>query len=237
MGEAEMQDHSIRQGDGAFLPEPVPLLGRHIQLVPLAIGHAREIYRLTHGDERDSFWEQMKVGPFADAEAFDAHVAELIADRSRTFLALETLSGTPLGWLCLMEAKPHHRVIELGYVIFAPTLQRTSAATEVFWLIMTHVFDELGYLRLEWTCTAENTRSRKAAERLGFVFEGTMRDKLVIKGQRRDICMYSMLARDWPKAAAGLAAWLSDSNFVQGRQLRSLEELRAGRPPYGYVAS
>ncbi|SEI20657.1 hypothetical protein SAMN05216228_10616 [Rhizobium tibeticum] len=59
-----------------------------------------------------------------------------------------------------MEARPAHKVVELGYVLFTPTMQRTTLSTGALFLIMRQVFDDLGYQRLEWTCTAENTRSR-----------------------------------------------------------------------------
>jgi len=65
-----------------------------------------------------------------------------------------------------MEMQPAHRTVEIGYVVFAPPLQRTTLATEAFYLIMSHVFDDLGFQRLEWTCTSTNLRSRKAATRL-----------------------------------------------------------------------
>lgn len=177
------------------MPLPVTLAGRHITLIPLEPEHAHDIYSLTHGAERDSIWVEMKVGPFEGPDQFDAHVAELIADRSRTFLTLVSYNGAPLGWMCLMEAEPKHASIELGYVLLSPALQRTTAASESFLLVMRYVFDVLGYQRLEWTCTAENFKSRRAADRLGLTFEGIMRDKLVLKGRRRDICIYSMLAR------------------------------------------
>lgn len=209
-----MLGNSVHRRSETLLPQPVTLLGRHIQLAPLIMEHAGDIYRQTHGEGRDALWAEMKVGPFAEADAFGVHVAELIADRSRTFLVVASLEGEPLGWVCLMEANPSHRVIELGYVLFAPPLQRTTAATEVFWLIMSHVFDDLNYARLEWTCTVENAKSRRAADRLGFTFEGIMRDKLIIKGVQRNICLYSMLASDWTKVSQALTAWLF------GRQLR-----------------
>jgi RimJ/RimL family protein N-acetyltransferase len=140
----------------------------------------------------------MKVGPFANEAAFRLHLDEVVADTTRAFYAIATPSNEPLGWLCLMEVQPQHRTVEIGYVTFAPLLQRSTLATEGFYLIMSHVFDELGFQRLEWTCTATNLRSRKAAARLGFQFEGVMRSKLILKGKVVDVPLYSMLATEWP---------------------------------------
>lgn len=198
------------------------LAGRWGALRPLAVADAPALYDLQHGDSETATWEQMKVGPFADAAAFTAHVAELVADPHRAFFAILDSAGTALGWLCLMEAQPAHGVIELGYVLFTPPMRRTTLATEAFQLAIAHVFDDLGYRRLEWTCTAENLPSRKAAERLGFVFEGVHRDKLVLKARPRDIAMYAMLAADWPARRDALRRWLDPANFDSGRQRMAL---------------
>jgi RimJ/RimL family protein N-acetyltransferase len=216
------------EAGSAGAPGAVTLTGSHVSLAPLRLEDADDIFWLTHAAERDAIWAEMKVGPFDEVESFRAHVGDLLNDQSRTILTLRTVAaGPPVGWLCLMEARPAHRVIELGYVLFAPALQRTVAASEALFLIMRHIFDDLGYRRLEWTCTTGNAKSRRAADRLGFVFEGILRDGLVLKGRARDICMYSMLAREWTLAGAVFRAWLSCENFTEGRQIRSLQEVRA----------
>jgi RimJ/RimL family protein N-acetyltransferase len=226
MARQESSSATSNPAGSATLPSATTLTGTHVSLAPLSLADAEDIFRLTHAGERDEIWAEMKVGPFDGIEPFRAHVDNILNDQSRTFLTLRTTAG-PAGWLCLMEARPAHRVIELGYVLFAPALQRTTTASESFLLIMRHVFDDLGYRRLEWTCTTDNSKSRRAADRLGFVFEGILRDGLTLKGRARDICMYSMLAREWVSAGAAFDAWLSPDNFLNGRQIRSLQDVRA----------
>lgn len=65
-------------------------------------------------------------------------------------------------------------------------LQRTPISTEAHFLLMRYVFDELRYRRYEWKCDSLNAPSRRAAERLGFVFEGTFRQATIYKGRNRD---------------------------------------------------
>lgn len=214
------------------LPVACVVEGRSGSLRPLdARTDASALHRLSHDANTEATWTEMKVGPFADEAAFAAHVAELVADPRRAFFAVVDRAGAVLGWLCLMEARPAHGVVELGYVLFTPAMQRTTLATEAFSLILRHVFDDLGYRRLEWTCTAENTRSRATANRLGFVYEGTLRQGLFLKGYPRDICVYSMLASEWPRHRDAIEAWLDEVNHRDGRQLRSLAEIRAAREP------
>lgn len=199
------------------------LPGRWGSLRPLDTERdARRIYAQTHGAEIEPTWVEMKVGPFPTEAEFVAHVAELVADRKRAFFAVVGPDDEAQGWMCLMEASAAHKTIELGYVLYAPSLQRTTLATEAFYLAMAHVFDTLGYQRLEWTCTAQNMRSRRAADRLGFVFEGVMRRKLILKGATRDIAMYSLLAGEWPERRRAMQEWLDPANFENGTQRRPL---------------
>jgi hypothetical protein len=90
-------------------------------------------------------------------------------------------------------------------------------------------FDDLGYRRCEWKCDDLNMASRRAAERLGFTYEGTFRQATVYKGRNRDTAWYSILDRDWPALRRAFDAWLDPSNFDgQGQQRRSLAQFRGG---------
>jgi RimJ/RimL family protein N-acetyltransferase len=202
----------------------VEIAGRWGGLRPLAPGDAGPLYALSHDASAEVTWQQMKLGPFPDMAGFAAHVAEITADPHRAFFAVVDRGGAAIGWLCLMEGFKAHGSVELGYVLYTPPMQRTTLATECLYLVMRHAFETLGYGRLEWTCTAENEKSRRAADRLGFVFEGIMRHKLILKGAVRDIAMYSMLADEWPARRRALEAWLDPANFAEGRQIRRLGE-------------
>jgi RimJ/RimL family protein N-acetyltransferase len=97
------------------------------------------------------------------------------------------------------------------------------SGTEAMYLLAQHVFEDLGYRRYEWKCNALNTRSRKAALRLGFTLEGIFRQHMIVKGVSRDTAWYSMLDSEWPARKADIATWLTPENFdAAGRQKRSL---------------
>ena len=102
------------------------------------------------------------------------------------------------GRVALLRGQPSVGSIEVGWIIHAPSLQRTRAATEVQYLLMRYAFEELGYRRYEWKCDSLNQPSRVAAARLGFVEEGTWRNALVVKGRNRDTTWFSVTDREWP---------------------------------------
>jgi hypothetical protein len=93
-------------------------------------------------------------------------------------------------------------------------MQRSRAATEAMFLLMRHAMEDLGYRRLTWKCNALNAPSIRAAGRLGFTYEGTLRDLLVAKGRSRSTAWFSILAAEWPALQARIEAWLADANFT-----------------------
>ena len=133
------------------------------------------------------------------------------------------------GWLTLMEIQPKNAAIELGHIWFAPRMQRTRAATEAMFLLLRLAADELGYRRLVWKCNALNAPSRRAADRLGFRYEGTLRAHMVVKGRLRDTAFFSIVGDEWPSRRDALAQWLAPENFApNGTARQSLAALREG---------
>ena len=131
----------------------------------------------------------------------------------------------PLGFCSFLRIAPRAGSIEIGFIHFSPALQGTVAATEAQFLMMRHVFDDLGYRRYEWKCDALNAPSRAAALRLGFSFEGLFRQALVTKGRNRDTAWFSMIDGEWPARRARFETWLDPSNFdAAGRQRKRLTD-------------
>ncbi|MBA3301035.1 MAG: GNAT family N-acetyltransferase, partial [Thermoleophilaceae bacterium] len=92
-------------------------------------------------------------------------------------------------------------------------LERTTAASEAVFLLAKHAFEDLGNRRLEWKTDARNERSRRAALRFGFTFEGIFRQHMVVKDENRDTAWFSMLDSEWPAVRAAFKEWLDPANF------------------------
>ena len=210
------------------LPARVPIRGRFTVLEPLHVRHAPELWDAAQGDAAPASWDYMGYGPFATAEAMAAHVAGRAAQHDPMAWAVRPVStGVVSGWLTLMDIQPNNAAIEIGHIWFAPRMQRTRAATEAMFLLMRLAMDELGYRRLVWKCNALNAPSRRAAERLGFTYEGTLRAVQVVKGRQRDTAYFSILADEWPRCRDALLAWLDDANATpDGTTRRGLAEIR-----------
>jgi RimJ/RimL family protein N-acetyltransferase len=100
------------------------------------------------------------------------------------------------------------RRLELGHIWYVRSAQRGRANTEAALLMLGAAFDSWGYRRVEWKCDALNARSRAAAERLGFTFEGVFRSHMIVRGRNRDTAWFSMLDEEWPARQAAMRRWL-----------------------------
>jgi RimJ/RimL family protein N-acetyltransferase len=213
------------------LPTTEPLAGPRVTLVPLDVtDHAIGLFESTReGDP--GLWDYLPYGPFPDVSVFEQWLARFAADPDLyTEAIIDNELGQPVGSASFMRVDQANGVIEIGNIFLGPVLQRTAAATEALSLMMGHAFDDLGYRRLEWKCDAANARSMRAAERLGFTYEGTFRQHRIVKGRNRDTAWFSIIDVEWPAVRAALDAWLAPDNFdVDGDQLRRLEDIRAGR--------
>lgn len=209
------------------LPARIAHAGHSVRLEPLAPSHAADLWRAAAGAEAS--WTYLSYGPFDSETALRRHLARLAARHDPLFFAVvPAATGRARGWLSFMEMRPDDADIEIGHIWFSPALSRTRAATEAIAILMRHAMDELGYRRLTWKCDALNAASRRAAERLGFTFEGIHRNHRIVKGRSRDTAWYSVIDREWPVVRDALDAWLADANFDErGRQKRSLAAIRA----------
>jgi RimJ/RimL family protein N-acetyltransferase len=222
----------LSQWTPARRPDPgATLAGARVRLEPLDVPrHADDLFAAAQGDGADPrLWEYLAYGPFADAAAFRAHLAAQEGSTDPLFYAVVDLAtGRAAGVVSLLRIEPDHGAIEIGHVWFGGPLQRTPQATEAIHLLARHAFDDLGNRRLEWKCDAANARSRAAAERFGFTFEGVFRQHMVVNGRNRDTAWFSILDGEWPAVNAAFTAWLAPENFdAAGRQRRALADLRA----------
>jgi RimJ/RimL family protein N-acetyltransferase len=216
------------------LPPRTPLRGQYVHLEPLHPRHAPELWQAAEtGTARgDDSWAYLGYGPFPSEEALTRFVADFAAQIEHVVWAVRPVAtGRASGWLTLMNIEPKNAAIELGNIWLAPVMQRTRAATEAMFLPLRHAADDLGYRRLVWKCNALNAPSRRAADRLGFTFEGEHRAHMVVKGRRRDTAWFSILADEWPRARDAILTWLDPSNFApDGTAKRGLAEIRAKLP-------
>ncbi len=211
-------------------PPHTEMRGEHCTLVPLdPEQHASELHNANLLDKENRIWVYMPYGPFNSEDDYrDWMNATCLGDDPQFYAVIDSQAGQAAGVASFLRIVPELGVIEVGHINLAPPLQRTIAATEIMYLLMCRVFDELGYRRFEWKCDSKNEKSCNAATRLGFTYEGTFRKAALYKGRNRDTVWYSMTDSEWPAIKAGFTKWLAPTNFdsagKQGSRLSNFIE-------------
>lgn len=209
----------------AVLPRET-LIGQYCRLVPLdADSHAADLFDAYAQAPDDRDWTWLASSRPTSVEAAACWVQGKVTDASLVpYAVIEQRSGRAVGLVCFMAIEREHGSVEIGHVTWSPRMKNTVLGTESIWLLLRQAF-ALGYRRVEWKCDSLNTASRRAAERLGFIFEGRFRQKIVRKGRNRDSDWLSMIDSEWPQCDAVLQRWLAAENFDEnGRQRQSMAE-------------
>ncbi|WP_112312041.1 GNAT family N-acetyltransferase [Pseudogemmobacter bohemicus] len=212
-----------------WTPPPMPAglapEGRLVRLEPLsAWQHAAELHDSFAGDDR--LWDYMGYGPFASAADYHRWAEAAQGSTDPYYLVLRDLeTGRAGGIASFLRIAPESGVVEVGHICISPALQRGPVVTEAMHLMMGWAF-RAGYRRYEWKCNALNLPSRRAAQRLGFGFEGVFRQHMIVKGHSRDTAWFSVIDKEWPALSATHEAWLDPANFdAAGRQVTRLSDL------------
>jgi RimJ/RimL family protein N-acetyltransferase len=215
----------------AMVPARSVLAGSTVRLEPIdPIRHTAALHRAGHATEaaRQS-WAFLPWGPFPSEDAMQAQLRSFAAALDRVFYAIcDQATGEAVGKATYLDIQPANGVIEIGGIWFAPGFTRSRGATEALFLMLSYAMDDLGYRRMQWRCNALNEKSRAAARRLGYRFEGIWFNHMIVRGRNRDTAWYSILDTEWPAVRTAIKTWLDPENFdADGLQRRSLSAMTA----------
>ena len=186
--------------------------------------HAADLHRAYIG--HDALWDYMPYGPFPSAAGYHRWAKDTATGEDPLFYVLrDKASGHCGGVASYLRITPAAGSIEVGHICLSPEIARGRVWTEAMFLMMDWAF-RAGYRRYEWKCNALNMASRRAAQRLGFSYEGIFRQAAVVKGRNRDTAWFAIIDAEWPALREAYAAWLSPRNFdAKGRQKERLSDL------------
>ena len=206
------------------VPAHTSLTGRTVRLEPLQRQHAIPLFHEFSGADA-SMWTYLPLGPFEDAAGLGQLIGAMNHDRgSQPYAVL--VDGEIYGFLSFLRIQADLGVLEIGWIVYSPRIQRSTVTTETIALLLRHAFNS-GYRRVEWKCDSLNEASREAATRFGFAYEGTFRKATHYKGRNRDTAWFAMTDDDWVLQERMFAKWLSLENFDgDGQQRVRLAEIR-----------
>jgi RimJ/RimL family protein N-acetyltransferase len=196
-------------GGAAQVPPREAIDGSFVRLEPLdPDAHAVALFDRSHASAEDAaIWTYLMYGPFDGLDEMRGWITANAASTDPLFFAVVEPGAGPAGVVSLMNIDPAMRRLELGHIWYVRSAQRGRANTEAVYLLLRRAFETWGYRRAEWKCDALNARSRAAAERLGFTFEGVFRSHMIVKGRNRDTAWFSMLVEEWPARRRAMERW------------------------------
>lgn len=177
----------------------------HVRLEALGVQHAEDL-RDAVGDLGATWYVDHVPAP----EAVEDQISFLTASDNYVPWAV-IVDGRAIGVTCIYNIDERNRHCELGYTWLSETAQGTNANPALKLLVLTRVFEKLGFMRAEFRCHSMNWQSRRSLEKLGATLEGTLRRHRIMNNSTvRDSCIYSILDYEWPTVKCGLQARLSD---------------------------
>ena len=210
----------------AKFPSKKRLIGKYCYLEPVNVKkHSKDLFKNFSKDKKGIDWIYMPQGPFKNEISLKKYLKNKnLTGNPFFYIIYSKRLKTFCGLASYLRIKPQIGTIEVGYITYAKNLQRTVEATEAMFLMMKNAFDKLGYRRYEWKCDNLNKRSRKAALRLGFKFEGIFRQATIYKNRNRDSAWYSIIDKEWKKHKKKYLTFLEKSNFTDKlKQKRKLK--------------
>ena len=199
----------------AKFPSKKRLVGKYSILAPLNFkNHTDELFKNFSLDKTNTLWTYMPYGPFKNLSSFKNYLKKHCLNKEPFFYAIYSKKLKSFcGLASYLRIKPKIGTIEVGWITYAPNLQRTVEATEAMYLMMKNAFENLGYRRYEWKCDNLNQKSKRSALRLGFKFEGVFRQATIYKKRNRDSAWFSIIDKEWEQCKNKFQSYLKRSNF------------------------
>ena len=212
MTQSSLQVGNIVQSVASVdLPQRTDYVGKFVTLFPVnPKTDVVELYECSHGsDIKEQIWTYMSYGPFDSKHSMQMWLEVGAESEDPLFFTVHHLeSKQQVGMVSFLNIVSDMRRLELGHLWYSPDSQRSNVNTEAMYLMLCEAFDRLKYRRVEWKCDSLNEKSRSAAMRLGFKFEGTFRQHIIVKGRNRDTAWYSMLDSEWTAIKKNMEMWL-----------------------------
>ena len=191
--------------------KPVVLTGKYVRLEPMTEEHVPGLAEIGVGQ---TFWDFMLYGNINSVDDMRNWVRDILARAEKgtdlPFVAIHLVSGRVTGATRFLNIMPKDRGLEIGGTWYGPEFQRTVVNTECKYLLLSHAFETLGCIRVQFKTDSRNERSQKAIERIGAVKEGILRNHIILPDQQyRDSVFYSIIESEWPGVKARLEEMLN----------------------------
>jgi N-acetyltransferase len=185
--------------------DSVSLHGQHASLVPLDYAHHDDLVEAVNDGKLWTLWYTSVPAPDRLRAEIDRRLGLKKLGSMIPFAVIEIATGQAVGMTTFMHIDAANRRVEIGSTWYRRRVQRSALNTECKLLLLTHAFEQLNCIAVEFRTHFFNHQSRAAIERLGARLDGILRQHQIAgNGTLRDTCVYSILDREWPTVKAHL---------------------------------
>ena len=185
--------------------DPVSLIGRYVSLVPLTYSHHDDLVEAVKDGELWGLWYTKIPAPEGVRAEIDRRLDFQRQGSMLAFAVIEQSTQQAVGMTTFMHIDALNRRVEIGSTWYRQRVQRSALNTECKLLLLTHAFERLNCIAVEFRTHFFNMQSRTAIERLGAKLDGILRQhQFASNGTLRDTCVYSILDREWPAVKSHL---------------------------------
>jgi RimJ/RimL family protein N-acetyltransferase len=192
------------------LTDLVTLSGKHATLVPLTQAHHDDLVAAVKDGELWGLWYTGVPTPEKVGAEIDRRLDLHAKGSMLPFAVIENATGLAVGMTTYMNIDTRNNRVEIGSTWYRKRVQRTPLNTECKLMLLTHAFETLNCIAVEFRTSFFNHQSRRAIERLGAKLDGILRQHMAMpNGTVRDTCVYSIIPCEWPSVKAHLNYQLS----------------------------
>ncbi len=196
---------------------PVTLIGQHVHLVPLSHDHHDDLVQAVRDGELWNLWYTAIPSPEGMATEITRRLDLQAQGSMCPFAVIDPASGRAVGMTTFMNIDGANRRVEIGSTWYRQSVQRGPLNTEAKRLLLSHAFESLNCIAVEFRTHFFNHQSRRAIERLGAKLDGILRSHQInthplSAGALRDTCVYSIIAAEWPNVRTHLDFQLNRSS-------------------------
>jgi RimJ/RimL family protein N-acetyltransferase len=185
--------------------EPVTLAGPAARLEPLAPAHHDGLVAAARDGELWRLWYTTVPHPDAMMKEIERRL-RLHAEGRMLPFTVKDADGVIAGMTTYMDVDAANRRVEIGSTWYATRVQRTALNTQCKLLLLTHAFETLDCIAVEFRTHFFNHQSRRGIERLGAKQDGILRShRIAANGTLRDTVVYSIIAAEWPTVKGHLS--------------------------------
>jgi RimJ/RimL family protein N-acetyltransferase len=187
-----------------LLIEPT-LIGQSVELKPLRLGHEKALLEAAADGELWNLKVTVVPSPETIAEYISTAMAGRQAGAAMPFIIMQRETGRVVGSTRFWKIDQVNMKLEIGHTWLSASAQRTGVNTETKFLMLTHAFEVMNSVRVQFTTDELNEKSRAAILRIGAKQEGIVRhERIMPDGRKRNSVRFSIIDSEWPDLKAAL---------------------------------